>query len=138
MLRLLGLFVVVVGASTAIWVGLSVLVGGPLIWGWWALMALIGLIGYVQDVGTQFERDSGLTKRDNLDTYYMLFRGLPWLLFRWGGLIRLAGLVGILLLAGWQAALLSLLGLFLLSFALRPVSRKHAVTMYKQVMEQSE
>ncbi len=59
---------------------------------WWLIVLLIAVTGYVQDVGSHFERMSGLKRLVNLDTYRALF-GLFWPLFRYGGLARIFALI---------------------------------------------
>lgn len=43
-------------------------------WVLWFLLATLVVTGYVQDIGTQFERVSGLKRSANLETYHFLFR----------------------------------------------------------------
>jgi len=101
-------------------------------WAWWLLIVAILVTGYVQDVGTWFERISGLKRAENLSVYRFLLRGLPWPLFRYGGFLRLALVVAILIFWGWRVVLVSVIGMFLVSFAISRVSRRHAETMLVQ------
>lgn len=86
---------------------------------------------------TYFERASGIQRLANFEMYHGLFRGLPWPLFRYGGFIRIFGLVVILYLCGWQAAVASVIAIFILSFALRAIATRHALTMLEQVGKES-
>lgn len=101
-------------------------------WLWWITLVFIGVVGYVQDVGKQFERASGLKRISNLELYRYLFRGLPWIIFWRGGFIRLALLFFVLVWWGWKAAVASVVALFIISFLLMFVSRRHAHTMLTQ------
>lgn len=99
-------------------------------------MTVLGATGYVQDVGTHIERASGIGRRTHLRIYHLLFRGFPWLLFRYGGFLRLAGLTTILFLFGWVSAIASGGVVLVLSLALRSITRRHALIMLQQVKEQ--
>lgn len=85
-----------------------------------------------------FERLSGLKRLDNLKTYHLLFRGAAWPFFRWGGIIRIVCVGAILLLFGLRSAVVSALAIFVLSFALRSVSKRHALTMFLQTTQAGE
>ncbi len=101
-------------------------------WQWWLTIASLGVIGYVQDVGSQFEKASGLKRVSNLEFYHFLFRGLPWIIFRSGGFLRIAILFVIFFWWGWRSAAVSVLALFLMSFGLSLITRRHAQTMLIQ------
>jgi hypothetical protein len=104
-------------------------------WRWWAMMVLLGLVAYVQAVGFHVERVSGIERLTNLDTYHLLFRGLPWVPFRYGGILQIVGLGAIPFLFGWRAAFVSWISFVTLCLALFSVARGHAVTMLEQVAE---
>lgn len=116
----------------------------PILWKWcsritgWVLILLLVAAGYVQDVGMHFEHVSGLKRLSNLKTYHFLFRGAAWPFFRWGGIIRIACISAVLLLFGWRPAVLSGLGIFALSFAMRGVTKRHAITMFLQIQQAGE
>jgi hypothetical protein len=85
-----------------------------------------------------FERLSGLKRLDNLKTYHFLFRGAAWPFFRWGGIIRIVCVGVTLLLFGWRPAVVSGLAIFVLSLALRGVTKRHAFTMFLQIQQTGE
>jgi hypothetical protein len=101
-------------------------------WQWWLTMVSLGVIGYVQDVRSQFEKASGVRRVSNMELYHFLFRGLPWIIIRSGGFVRIAILLLIFLWWGWRAAVISILSIFIVSFALRLITIRHAQTMLAQ------
>lgn len=107
-------------------------------WKGWLLILLLVAAGYVQDVGMHFEHLSGLKRLDNLKTYHLLFRGVAWPLFRWGGIIRIVCVGVILLLFHWLSGLLSVLAIFVISLALRGVTKRHAYTMFLQIHQAAD
>jgi hypothetical protein len=104
-------------------------------WKGWLLILLLVAAGYVQGVGTHFEKASGLQRLPNLHTYHLLFRGPAWPFFRWGGIIRIACLAAVLFLFGWRAAVLCGVGVFAFSIALWRATRLHALIMLEQISE---
>ncbi|MBV9489625.1 MAG: hypothetical protein JO069_07870 [Verrucomicrobia bacterium] len=71
-------------------------------WRWWTILVVLIVIGYVQDVGSYFDRASGIRRLKNLDFYRSVF-GWFYPLFRWGGLVRILALVGSIFVFGWIA-----------------------------------
>lgn len=104
-------------------------------WKGWLLILLLVATGYIQDVGMWIERLSRIKRLDNLTFYHLLFRGVWWLMLRWGGIIRIVCIAAILLLFGWRSAAFSVLGIFVISFALRSVTRRHAQTILAPLQE---
>src|SRR5579884_3314933 len=98
-------------------------------WKMWLLVVLLVAIGYVQDVGTHFERASGISRRQNLTLYRQLFGAFAWVTFRWGGILRLLGVAVSFYLYHWTDALLVVIGTFVVSIALWPIANRHAQTI---------
>jgi hypothetical protein len=105
-------------------------------WKGWVIIVTLILTGYVQNVGAQVERLSGLQRVNNLGMYRYLFGGPPWVawpMFRYGGVICTAGVVVTVVLFGWIAAGVTLVAILSSPFIFWHVSRIHARGMLEDV-----
>ena len=58
---------------------------------------------------------------------------MPWLMFRWSGLIQIATVLTVGILFGWKAAVLTTVAVPMFGFAIWRVARSHAVGMIEDV-----
>jgi len=105
-------------------------------WRGLCLTALLLATTCVQIVGKNVELLSGLDRLRNLGTYRYLFSGapwMPWLMFRWSGLIQIATVLTVGILFGWKAAVLTTVAVPMFGFAIWRIARSHAVGMIEDV-----
>lgn len=96
---------------------------------------------YVQSVGKNVELLSGLDRLKNLRTYRFLFGGPPWiawLMFRWGGIIQVAGLILVFVWFGWKAMILTAITVLMFAVLTWRVARRHALEMFRDVQKRIE
>lgn len=106
-------------------------------WRWWTILVILISTAYVQNVGWHIEKLSGVKRAKNLKVYRYLFGGkpwIPWLMFRWGGMIVMATIVLVFVLFGPRRGSLTTIAVIFSPFTFWRIARTHARYMLPDLL----
>src|SRR5690242_17137581 len=110
-------------------------------WRGWLIIAVLFATTYVQTVGKHVELMSGLDRLEHLPIYRSLFGGppwVPWIMFRWGGIIQVAAIIAVWLVFGWKAAALTVVAWLIELALVWRIARGHAVEIFRDVQKRTQ
>lgn len=105
-------------------------------WKFWTLSGIFVCTLYVQFVGNQVEKLTGVERVSNLVFYRRLFGGppwLPWLFFRFGGIIQVACATAMFLLFGWKVGMSVIAAVPVFCLLAWRIARAHATQILAEI-----